>query len=314
MLPKSHLREDVWYSTNFKFCIMIYILNPSYTGRARNAEHYRLQEALLKAITAEFSTKYGISALREAYSNAFEKEDSIYLRGRSYAETKAMKAKDAERINLFRFVKKTIQSKKLSPVEAEVAAAEALTYVVKLYNPTVSKPYAENTAEVSDLVKKLQSSENSSYVETLGLTDAVATLKASNEGFDELYSHRADSKRIKSEKGDLRKARRNVDAALLDLLNAISAVYSVAVLVEKDETKEAEIVAVVNAVNAEIMQFLETLSRRGIGKKATASSSTSTGDITTTEDDAPVIDEGGTDESTGEGGGTGGEENVPELM
>lgn len=278
-------------------------------GRARNAEHYRLQEALLRAITAEFTTKYGIAALREAYSDAFEKEDSIYLRARSCAETKALKAKNVERINLFRFVKKTIHGKTLSPVKAEVTAAEALSYVVKPYNPTVSKPYAESTAEVSDLVKKLQSSENSAYVETLSLTDAVTALKGSNDEFDTLYSYRADNKRVKSEKGDLRKARRKVDAALLDLINAISAVYSVAVLVEKDAAKEAEIVSVINAVNAEIMQFLETLSRRGIGKKATSSTTAAddAGTTDTTDSDAPVMDEETTDED-------GDEDYIPELM
>ena len=268
--------------------------------RARNAEHYGLQEAFLRAITAEFSTNYGLAALREAYGKAFENEDSLYLQARGFADTKAIEAKDAERDKLFRFVALSIQSKELSFDDAEAAAAEKLAYVMKPYQGAAAKPYAENTALVSDLVKKLESEDYSTYVETLGLTAAVAALKTANTEFTTIYSRRADEKLVKALADDLKAARGLVDAAFLDLANGINAVFAVAVLIEKDATKEAEVGAVIDAVNAEILQFSETLSRRGVGKKATIST-----DDTPAVDDAPVVDEGDSTVS---------EDDVPEVM
>lgn len=70
------------------------------------------------------------------------------------------------------------------------------------------------------------------------------------------------------------------------LFEAINALYLVNELVDKDQSKET----VIDAVNAENVQFAETLSRRGIGKKAKVE-----------PDDKPVTppEEGG----SGSGGG-----------
>ncbi len=277
----------------------------SYLYRARNAEHYRLQEALLRAITAEFSTKYQLAALREAYSKAFENEDSIYLQTRSFTDTKALNAKDAERDRLFRLVSLTIQNKELSLDATEAETGATLAYVLKPYKGATSKADAENTAMVSDFVKKLQSDDYSSEVEALGLTAAVAALKTANDEFDVIYSHRANEKRVRALAEKIRKARRKVDVAFAKLADAINALYAANELVEKDATKEAEIGAVIDAANAEILQFAETLSRRGVGKKSTSAA-----------DDAPVTDGGTTEGDTSEedtsGGSTTGD--VPELM
>ncbi len=293
-------RDERGTVQTFKSEIMKAISEIRNLTRARNAEHYRLQEALLKAITAEFATKYGFSALRDAYIDAFATEDSLYLQSRGFIDTKSLKAKDAERDKLFRHVKLIIQGKTLSLVETETAAATVIAHALKPYVSAARKPDAENTAMVSDFVKKLQSSEYSSYVETLGLTEAVAALKTANDEYDELYSHRADEKRVRAVAENLENTRKVVDAAFVELANAINAVYAVSVLIEKDATKEAEIGAVIDAMNAEILQFAETLSRRGVGKKTTISS-----------DDTPVTDGDATDGDNTDGGS---EDDVPELM
>ncbi len=244
------------------------IKNPT---RARNAEHYRLQLAIIKSVTAEFITKYQLDAPHAAYVKAFENEDSIYLQSRGFVDTKVLAAKDAERDKLYRFVSQTVRSKKLSIEAAEAEAAEKLAFVLKPYGKMIAKPDAENTANVVDLVKKLESSDYSQYVETLNLTKVVATLKAVNLEYDDLYSHRADEKRVRGVSEGLRSARKKVDIAFAEFANAINAVYTVNALGENDATKEAEIGAVINAINSEILQFTETLARRGIGKKSVIS-------------------------------------------
>ncbi len=277
----------------------------SYLYRARNAEHYRLQEALLRVITAEFTTKYQLAALREAYSKAFENENSIYLQTRSFVDTKALNAKDAERDRLFRLISLGIRNKELSLDGVEAEAAATLAYVLKPYKGATSKADAENTAMVSDFVKKLQSDDYSSEVEALGLTTVLAALKTANDEFDVIYSRRANEKRVRAVAEKIRKARRKVDAAFAELADAINVIYAANALVEKDATKEAEIGAVIDAANAEILQFSETLSRRGVGKKATIAA-----------DDAPVTDGGTTEGDTSEEDTSGGstEEDVPEVM
>ena len=252
-----------------------------YLTRARNAEHYRLQEALLKAVPVDFATKYKLTALRDTYITLFEKEDSIYLQTRGFIDTKELADRDVVRDRLFRLIRLTIQSKELSLVEAEVSAASKLVFVMKPYNMAASKPDAENTAMVSDCVKKLQSDEYSPFVQSLGLTDAVAALKAANEEFDALYSHRADEKRVKTVTETLLEIRPLVDAAFLELSKAINALYTVSAVIDKDMEKEAEIGSVIDTVNAEILQFSETLSRRGVGKKTKIE-----------PDDKPIIDGG----------------------
>lgn len=257
--------------------------------RARNAEHYNLQEAFLKAVSDAFAAKYKLNELRADYASQFGKEDEIYLQSQAFADTNDLSATDAKRDKLFRLVKLTVESKELSLTEADANAAGKVAFAMKPYKAAANKPDAENTAMVTDLVRKLQSDDYAGYIETLGLTTAVEELKKANEAFSTLYSHRADEKRVRTVTENLLQIRPQVDEAARKLFEGINAVYLVSEVVEKDTAKVQEIGTVIDAVNAEIVQFSETLSRRGVGKKAKVE-----------PDDKPIIppEEGG-----GEGGG-----------
>ncbi len=260
-----------------------------------------MQEALLRVITAEFSTSYQLSALREAYSKAFQKEDNVYLQTRAFADTKALAEKDAERGRLFRHIKLTIQGKSLGLNAEEAETASKLMFIMRPHWDATSKADAESTALVSDLVKKLESSDFSQLVQALGLTEAVSALKTANTEFDTLYSHRADEKRVKAMTEKLEAVRKQVDAAFLELAKAINVIYAANELMEKDATKESEIGAVIDAANAEILQFSETLSRRGIGRKVTIASGKT-----------PSTDKGSSAEDSNTGD-SGSEDNTPEY-
>lgn len=240
----------------------------TYLPRARNAEHYNLQEALLKAVSAQFATKYKLDSLRNAYQTLFEKEDSIFLQTRAFADTKELSAKDAVRDRYLRLFKATLLSKELGLSEDDAAAASRISYAFDPYTDAAARPDAENTAMVSDMVKKLQSDTYAADLTKLGLTEIVAALKKANDEFAESYSHRADEKRIRTMNENLIEIRPLVDEAARKLFEAINALYLVNDAIEKDVAKSAEIGAVMDAVNAQIVQFAETLSRRGVGKKA----------------------------------------------
>lgn len=245
-----------------------------YLTQARNAEHYGLQERLLAIITAAFAVKFKISGFRDNYDKLFTKEDELYLQSVAYADTKTIEEKDAFRDQRLRYVELKVQSGLLSLVTAEAEAAKTLDFVMNPYRGASSKPFSENTAMVSDLVKKLQSSEYAPAVEVLGLTAAVAALKTANDDFEVVYSHRADQKLVRETSDKLKAVRPQVDTAFRQLAEAVSALFLVAESIEHDAAKAAEIGAVIDAVNAQILQFSETLSRRGVGGKATISPET----------------------------------------
>ena len=259
-----------------------------YLSRARNAEHYNLYTQLQRVVPADFATLYKVAALRDSFVTLFEKENEAYLQSMAFADTKEIEEKDTVRDKRFRYLDLTMQSKQLSTVDAELKAAEKMAFAMKPYAGTPSKPFSENTAMVEDLVKKLQSSEYSSYVQTLGLTDAVIALKTANDDFVTVYSRRADEKRVRSISDNLRIIRPQVDEAARKLFEAINALYLVNELVEKDQVKMTAIGGVIDAVNAEIVQFSETLARRGVGSKAKVEP----------DDDKPII----TPDEPGDGG------------
>lgn len=244
------------------------IADLTYLQNARNAEHYTLYLQILKIVTDDFVKKYSLTPLRNSLATAFEEEDDAYLQTQAFVDTEEIYKKDAVSDQHFRYIYLSVQSKKLSPVEAEALAAKKVAFGIEIYAGAATKPFGENIAMVEDMVKKLQSPDYAPAIKTLGLTEAVAALKVANDEFVAAFSRRADEKRVRSISDNLKKIRPQVDEAARKLFEAINALYLVNELVEKDVAKSAEIGGVIDAVNAQIVQFSETLSRRGAGKKA----------------------------------------------
>lgn len=239
-----------------------------YLGKARNAEHYHLQEQFMAIVTTAFAVDFKINGFRTNYEELFKKEDALYLQSTAYADTKIVEEKDVVRDTRYRYIDLTVQGKLLSLAPSDQKSAERISFVMSSFVGCSSKPYAENTAMVSDLAKKLQSDEYAADVAALGLTEAVAAMKTANDEFEAVYSKRADQKLIRENSEKLKKVRPEVDKAFRLLADAINALYLVAETIDHDEAKAAEIGAVIDALNARILQFSETLSRRGVGAKA----------------------------------------------
>lgn len=244
------------------------ILEIKYLAQSRNGEHYHLQEQLLGAIPAAFATQYNVSGFRDNYAVLFEKEDKAFLESQALADTKLLETKDAVRDERLRYLELMVQTKQLSLTPTEKEAAEKMAFLMKPYKGVSGKPFAENTAMVSDLVKKLQADANTAVVQALGLTEAVAALKTANNDFEETYTHRADEKQVRANLDSLKLIRPEVDEAFRLLSEAINALYLVAEMIEHNSSKASAIGAIIDAANAQILQFSETLSRRGAGAKA----------------------------------------------
>jgi len=255
-------------------------------NNARNAEHYQFHSDVLSIVTVEVATAQKIEGLRSEYAALFDKENTAFIQNRAYESTKEVEAKDRVRDELFLYVKQTVDSNLYCPVATKKAAAEKLSFAMKPYRSANSKAFAENTAQVTNLVADFQSETYAEYVELLGLTDAVEQLKTANNEFNAIYMGRSGEKLVRASTENMKSIRPKVDTAYRSLASAINALYQVNSLVTRSESTEAELGGLIDGVNGLIVQLHQTLSLRGAG---------STSDVNTDDTVSP----GGGDTSSG---------------
>ena len=255
-------------------------------NNARNAEHYQFHSDVLSIVTVEVATTQKIEGLRSEYAALFDKENTAFIQNRAYESTKEVEAKDRVRDELFLYIKQTVDSNLYCPVANKKAAAEKLSFAMKPYRSANSKAFAENTAQVTNLVADFQSETYAEYVELLGLTDAVEQLKTANNEFNAIYMGRSGEKLVRASTENMKSIRPKVDTAYRSLASAINALYQVNSLVTRSESTEAELGSLIDSVNGLIVQLHQTLSIRGAG---------STSDVNTDDTVSP----GGGDTSSG---------------
>ena len=236
-------------------------------NRARNAEHYQAHEDILAAITPEFATAQGIGKLRENYAALFEVENGCYLRNRSFETTQSIKAADQKRANIFLFISQTIAANLYCPDDTRQKAAVKLDYTIDPYRDAPRLPMAQATAAMSDFLKKINEYSYAEPVATLGLADSIAALAEANAAFNQLYTARSQQLLTRATSETMKTIRPKVDAAFKEIATAINSLYNVNALVTKDAEKEQLLAAVIDAVNAVLLQLQTTLSRAGVGSK-----------------------------------------------
>lgn len=234
---------------------------------ARNAEHYQLHSDLLTAIPADFADTMALAPLRTEYARLFDIENDCYLRNTAYRDTPVVESKDRRRDDGFLYVSQRITTDRLSPVPEESEAALRLDYLVGPYRDAPRQNYASNTAAVADFVLKMREPANAADIATLGLTAAIDALDAANIDFNLTYTGRSTELLARSTSETMKTIRPQVDAAFRALASAINALFQVNELVTKDAAKGKEIGAVIDRVNALLIQLQSTLSRAGVGSK-----------------------------------------------
>lgn len=205
---------------------------------------------------------------------------------------------------MFLYVKQTVDSNLYCPVATKKAAAEKLSFAMKPYRSANSKAFAENTAQVTNLVADFQSETYAEYVELLGLTDAVEQLKTANNEFNAIYMGRSGEKLVRASTENMKSIRPKVDTAYRSLASAINALYQVNSLVTRSESTEAELGSLIDSVNGLIVQLHQTLSLRGAGSMSDVNT-----DDTVSPDGGDTSSGGSTDSGSGgssDGGSSGG--------
>lgn len=236
-----------------------------YLARSHNAEHWYLYDRLLALLSTEFITKFKLAFFTNKLKTQFAREDEAYSAITKSVSTAEIADKDKARDSGLRRVDLGVQYGLYSDVPDEVEAAKRCMLVLDAHRGASEKSYAENTAEVADVVARFQSEEYASDIARLNLTEAVASLKQLNDAFNEAYTNRKPEQYARSTGDKMEVVRGEVDAAYADVADAINAIYIVAAYLEPVPDDAAEIKAVADAMNAEIYQFSLTLARRGVG-------------------------------------------------
>lgn len=234
-------------------------------SRSHNAEHWYLYDRLLALLSTEFITKFKLAFFTDKLKTQFAREDEAYSAITKSVSTAEIADKDKARDSGLRRVDLGVQYGLYSDVPDEVEAAKRCMLVLDAHRGASEKSYAENTAEVADVVARFQSEEYASDIARLNLTEAVASLKQLNDAFNEAYTGRKPEQYARSTGDKMEVVRGEVDAAYADVADAINAIYIVAAYLEPVPDDAAEIKAVADAMNAEIYQFGLTLARRGVG-------------------------------------------------
>lgn len=233
--------------------------------RARNAEHWYLYDRLIALITVVFVTKYNLGVFFDKLKELFARENEAYSAITKSASTAVIVDKDKARDSGLRRVDLGVQYGLYSDQSDEVEAAKRCMIVLDAHRGASEKSYAENTAEVADVVERFQSDEYAADIARLNLTEAVENLKQLNDAFNEAYTGRKPEQYARTKNDKMVTIRAEVDAAYADVADAINAIYIVAAYLEPNAEDAAEIQALADALNAEIYQFGLTLARRGVG-------------------------------------------------
>ncbi|WP_293713091.1 DUF6261 family protein [uncultured Parabacteroides sp.] len=236
-------------------------------SRARNAEHFQFHANVLTFATPALATELKIESLQKTYADLFKREDDLYLQTRAYEETQAMNEKDRERDDLFIYVKQTVAAMLYSPVTEKKTAAQKIEFQMRPYKDAASKPAAENTAQVTNCLQVLESEANQAYITALGLTDVLPLLKQANNEFNELYVNRSDVKLGRVSNDSLKTIRTQVDDAYRATIKAVNALWLVNETITHDTAQATKLAGLIDNINALIVQFSETLSRRKAGTK-----------------------------------------------
>lgn len=237
---------------------------------ARNGEHVQFHTDVLAVLTAELAATFKIETLHTVYAELFAREDAAFAISRGLASTADIETKDEARDRITRYLFQMIEAKRLSPVEAESKAAESVTVKISPYRNAHLKPYAQNTAEVANMVSDLQGDDCKEEVATLGIAATVEQLKTANDEFNAVYTGRSDEKLGRAQTDKMKTVRPLVDDAYRDVVKAINALYSVNALITKDADTETALAAVIDKLNALGLQLTETVSlrtARAAGKK-----------------------------------------------
>ena len=237
-------------------------------------------------ITAEFAEKFEITQVYQPYVELVNRVKELYLQNQQFANTKALNDAKALSNRCFSSFKSMLSSYKNWPDVEIQSTYEAIYYIAKPYWKAYTKPIAENIAMQMDLISSLRADEVRESVSLLGLDTIVNEMEAAILSYNNYYLARADERLARALADKMKDLRKQTDTAFKQLAEVISALFVVNSIVTKETEKVAELEAMIDGINAVLLEYTVAISRRGRGTKADVDPGTPLPDSENTETDS----------------------------
>lgn len=190
--------------------------------RLHNNEHFQFMTDVDALIVKHTVTELGIDGLYTSFKNALTVEDTALRAELGSSRSKAIEEQDKLRDRTWNAIYTRTKSSLLSPMDDEVASAEAVMRIFDINGDIRNLPYNEESAAMSALTTNLLLPTNANHLEKVGITTWVNLLKTQNEEFQTLFNER-NAEFAGRTSGDVRAARRVVDPLYEQIVERINA-------------------------------------------------------------------------------------------
>jgi hypothetical protein len=230
-------------------------------SQIHNGEHYEFENTILDVFTPAVAAGANLTEQHTQLRESHDEETEVYRTNQAYKQTKALVQLDTSRDKKFNFIKNVVGYYLETGDGARKAAAEEIDFILNPYRQGPVRGYQDNTAELGKFVVDMAAAPYPTHIATLGLTEALAGLKADNDAFHAEYEVRAEEGLDRAGHEKIDNLRRKFDKAWHVVATVLPSLH----LTEKDPTKKATLGKVIDEINAHILQTKKMLAARGIG-------------------------------------------------
>ncbi|MDR0750373.1 MAG: DUF6261 family protein [Tannerellaceae bacterium] len=228
----------------------------------RNGEHYEFYYEIIRFVSLISSSLGDLSKVWLLFVNAFQHEDDVYKHSAKASETKYISKANAERKNVFAFIKMTIETALLGADPAGKEAAVKLSEILDNFKKIPFASMTETSALITNMIQDLRLPKYATPLGVLALTATVNRLEDLNENFIDLYAEREDSRIYAEQRGSMREVRPKTDKAFARFIETLNVLYALAV--SNGNAAMAEVYEkIITKVNAVVKQYETIYAHRG---------------------------------------------------
>ena len=212
----------------------------------RNDRHFQFHVEIRNLIRGLTAAALRIAQLFGAYEHSIDREDEALKKISKSPKTELIREADAERDEIYGALVERVRADSRHYDPDIRAAAKRLLIVFDTYGNISSKPIADQTSAVYNLIQELRLPKYADDIALLGITEWIAKLEAKNNEVDALYVQRLEEDAGKTHIV-MKEARTATDAAYRAIVKRVEA------LIEVNGPEGYE--QFVNMVNAIVAKF-----------------------------------------------------------
>jgi hypothetical protein len=232
-----------------------------YLERLRNAEYYQFMLTVMHCFTNEQKTKYKFINRYDKLNDSKILFEAIFNSNKKAKETPEVQAADKARDTVFIGIKQIIQGFLRAGDPGQKAAAEEIMFLLEPYKNAYKASQEANSGLLHKFIADIKQDDVYNYVTMLNLNHQIDELAALNDAFDEIFYKRGESYLAAKDADNLVKIRKNMNIAYRDLMAKVNALYLIADD-DDDNVVKGDIGALIDHINAIILQLSHTISRR----------------------------------------------------